>query len=113
MRHTTPHELLELAEALRILQRLHVAIIPTARSVVLWSPGIRVSRTVRLTIRKYRAEVRALIDRSDITVCPASSWHRRSWSYVGDQQYRCDLCAQLAPWIGGDATGSKEKKEHA
>lgn len=93
----TPHEPLPLAEALRIARGLHVAIIPTSRSVKLWAPGVRVPGVVRQTIQANRVEVRRLIGQAHISTCCAPELHRASWDYI-NRRWCCDLCARLNYW---------------
>lgn len=106
----TPRESLDLAEALRIA-RGHIIIRLTPRSIALWSPGLKqIPGAIRAALWQHRAEVRALLIRSDVAVCPSPDRHRRYWSRVEGQQYCCAMCKQLAPWINGEA---KKKKEQA
>src|SRR5689334_21694677 len=88
---------LSLDEALSIAQQHHIAIIPTSRSIKLWSPGVRVPSPVRSAIMANRRIVKRLIGQAHISVCCAPERHRASWDYI-NRRWCCDLCAKLNYW---------------
>lgn len=94
MRNTTTPQQLALADALRIAQQRHIVLIPSARSVKIWAPGVRVPASVRHTITTNKKEVLKLLDIGDIAVCPAPHLHRPAWSYFAGY-YICDLCVRM------------------
>jgi hypothetical protein len=102
MRHTTitPDRQIALDEALRIAQQRHIVIVPTARSIKLWSPCVQVPGPVRVAIMANRKQVKRLIGQSHMLVCPSPELHRASWAYI-NRRWCCDVCARLAPWMDG------------
>jgi hypothetical protein len=94
MRNTITTTQPSLVEALCEVQRLHIAIIPTARSVKLWAPGVRVPASVRLAIMTNRREVLRMTDIGEIAVCPSPQLHRHAYSYFHGH-YICDLCSRM------------------
>jgi hypothetical protein len=99
MRNTTTTQQLALDDALRLAQQRHIVLIPSARSVKLWAPGVRVPGAVRLAIMTNRREVRRLLGQAHVSVCCAPERHRASWDYI-NRRWCCDLCARLDYWLG-------------
>jgi hypothetical protein len=95
--NTTISQQVNLQEALRIAQARHIAIVPTARSVMLWAPGVRVPGQVRLAIMANRQEVRRLVGQSHALVCPSPTLHGHSFGYRVRREC-CEICAKLNYW---------------
>lgn len=85
---------LTLDEALRIARERHIVLVPTTRSVKLWAPGVRVPAEVRQAITTNKKDVLQLLGASDILVCPAPTYHRPGWDWVGGR-FVCGYCARM------------------
>jgi hypothetical protein len=107
--HTTISQQVDLQEALRIAQSRHIAIVPTARSVALWAPGVRVPGQVRLAIMANRREVLRMMNIGEIAVCPSPHLHRSAWSYFAGH-YICDLCSRMDRAMRLACVGSEKQK---
>src|SRR5947209_14826247 len=84
----------ELIQTLKELQARHLVLLPTGRTIRIWSANKRVPRWIRETIRTHRREVLAMIARSETLVCPNPELHRTWFSRFAGRQV-CDVCSRL------------------
>jgi hypothetical protein len=84
----------ELIETLREIQQRRLVLIPSGRTVRIWSAHKRVPRWIRETIHTHRREVLAMIQRSETAVCPNPALHRQ-WYSIFARYSVCDVCSRL------------------
>ncbi len=88
--------MLNLSEALFFAQQHHIVVRPTARSIALWAPGVRIPQPVRKTLLCHKQELRRLLATGDVRTCVNPGLHRPEWKHSGNQQYTCEICQRLA-----------------
>ena len=85
----------DLLSALYEAQLRHIVLIPGARQcLTLWAPGIRIPTRRRQMIRRHRAEILAMIGRSDMLTCPNPDLHQH-WHETSASTQICATCAHV------------------
>jgi hypothetical protein len=84
----------ELINALQEIQLRRIVLVPTARTVQVWAPGVRVPSWICQTVRQYCREILTIITRSETIVCPTVELHRRYWDTIAGRQ-KCMACARV------------------
>jgi hypothetical protein len=88
----------ELLAALHFLQQRRLILVPTGRTVRIWTSGKRVPGWIRQAISRYRKEILLMIARSESLTCPTPDLHRQYWNYAL-RRHCCDMCSHLKPQI--------------
>src|SRR5438105_11067458 len=84
----------ELLSTLREIQQRRLVLIPSGRTIRIWSAHKRVPGWIRQTIRTHRREVLQMIQRSETLVCPNPELHRTWFSRFANRDV-CDVCSRL------------------
>ncbi len=73
----SPGDEIQLGSVLEIIQERHYILQQFGGRVCLWSPNVRISRTVRRAIKRYQADLLTMMEASDVRVCPSPALHRK------------------------------------